>query len=167
MSPVSVGVDIVHVPSFAEQLAQPGSRFASVFTVGERAEAVRRELDGDRLSAYWAARWAAREALVKAWSTALFGEAPPAGEEVMGEVEVAVDAWGRPRLYLHGGTRRALASYDAQVSLSHDGDSAVAVVLLSLLAGRQDEEAVLTQVACAQATAESTPAQSPASAARR
>jgi holo-[acyl-carrier protein] synthase len=126
-----LGVDLVHVPAFAEQLAQPGSRFASVFTVGERAEAVRRELDGAQLAAYWAARWAAREALVKAWSATVFGEAPPAGDEVLGEVEVAVDAWGRPRLLLHGGTAASLAAYDTQLSLSHDGDSAIAVVMLN------------------------------------
>jgi holo-[acyl-carrier protein] synthase len=124
-------VDLVHVPGFAEQLARPGSRFASVFTVGERAEARRRELEGDRLAASWAARWAAREALVKAWSATVFGEAPPAGDEVLGEVEVAVDAWGRPRLLLHGDTAEALAAYDTQVSLSHDGDCAIAVVTLT------------------------------------
>lgn len=125
-----LGVDLVHIPGFAEQLAQPGSRLASVFTAGERSEAVRRELAGDRLAAYWAARWGAREALVKAWSSALFGEAPPAGDEVLGQVEVATDAWGRPRLVLHDRVADALAAYDTQVSLSHDGDHAVAVVVL-------------------------------------
>lgn len=125
-----LGVDLVHVPGFADQLAQPGSRFSSVFTVGERAEAVRRELDGDRLAAYWAARWGAREALVKAWSSVLFGQAPPAGDDVLGEIEVATDAWGRPRLLLHGQVAEALAAYDTQVSLSHDGDHAIAVVVL-------------------------------------
>ncbi|HJQ06546.1 MAG TPA: holo-ACP synthase [Nocardioides sp.] len=125
-----LGVDLVHVPGFAAQLAQPGSRFPSVFTVGERAEAVRRMLDGDRLAAYWAARWGAREALVKAWSSVLFGQAPPAGDDVLGQIEVATDAWGRPRLVLHGEVADALAAYDHQVSLSHDGDHAIAVVLL-------------------------------------
>lgn len=125
-----LGVDLVHVPGFAEQLAQPGSRFPSVFTVGERAEAVRRMLDGDRLAAYWAARWGAREALVKAWSSVLFGQAPPAGDDVLGQIEVATDAWGRPRLVLHGEVADAFASYDHQVSLSHDGDHAIAVVVL-------------------------------------
>ncbi|GAB2991393.1 holo-ACP synthase AcpS [Nocardioides montaniterrae] len=126
-----LGVDLVNVPAFAEQLARPGSRFSTVFTVGERAEAVNRQLEGDRLAAYWAARWAAREALVKAWSATVYGEAPPAGDEVLGEVEVVVDAWGRPRLLLHGGTREALSAYDTQLSLSHDGDSAIAVVMLN------------------------------------
>lgn len=129
----AIGVDLVHVPSFAEQLAQPGSRFGAVFSVGERAEAVRRQLEGDRLAAYWAARWAAREALVKAWSGALFGQPPvadPDDAEILSEIEVAADAWGRPRLHLHGRTAAELSAYDAQVSLSHDGDSAIAVVVL-------------------------------------
>ena len=141
-----LGVDLVHVPGFAEQLAQPGSRFTSVFTVGERAEAVRRELEGDRLAAYWAARWGAREALVKAWSSVLFGQAPPADDDVLGEIEVATDAWGRPRLVLHGQVAEALAAYDTQVSLSHDGDSAIAVVVL--------EERRLDQVDQSPASAE-------------
>jgi len=133
MSPTAVGVDLVHVPSFAEQLGRSGSRLSGVFSVGERAEAVRRELEGDRLASYWAARWAAREALVKAWSSAIFGEPPvvdPDDTEVLSEIEVATDAWGRPRLRLHGRTAAELASYDAQISLSHDGDSAIAVVVL-------------------------------------
>lgn len=127
---MTLGVDLVHVPGFAEQLAMPGSRFDSVFGTGERAEAAARALEGDRLAAYWAARWAAREALVKAWSAQLFGRPPPYGEEVLGQVEVVSDAWQRPRLVLRGDVATALAGYDAQVSLSHDGDYAIAVVVL-------------------------------------
>jgi holo-[acyl-carrier protein] synthase len=126
-----VGVDLVHVPSFAEQLTQPGSRFSSVFSVGERADAVARELSPARLNAFWAARWAAREAAVKAWSSTLYGDAPPYGDEVLAQIEVACDAWGRPRLVLHGDVAAALADFDAALSLSHDGDYAIAYVVLS------------------------------------
>ncbi|GAC1383369.1 MAG: holo-ACP synthase [Marmoricola sp.] len=131
MSVRGVGVDLVHVPGFAEQLALPGSRFASVFSVGERADAVARSLEPPHEAAFWAARWGAREAVVKAWSATLFGEAPPYGDEVLGQIEVACDAWGRSRLVLRGEVAEALAPYQASLSLSHDGDYAVAYVVLS------------------------------------
>src|SRR5581483_12009915 len=62
---VGVGLDVVDVASFAEQLALPGSRFAGFFRTGERAEIAAR---GGGV-VHWAARWAAKEALIKAWST--------------------------------------------------------------------------------------------------
>lgn len=124
-----IGVDLVSVPGFAEQLAQPGSRFSSVFSVGERADAVTRS--HEQVPAFWAARWAAREAVVKAWSATLFGEAPPYGDEVLAQIEVACDAWGRPRLVFRGEVAEALAPYEASLSLSHDGDYAIAYVVLS------------------------------------
>lgn len=131
MSVKGVGVDLVHVPSFSEQLTQPGSRFSSVFSVGERADAVARALEPPQAAAFWAARWAAREAVVKAWSTTLFGEAPPYGDEVLSQIEVACDAWGRPRLLFRGEVAEALGPYQADLSLSHDGDYAIAYVVLS------------------------------------
>lgn len=126
-----VGVDLVHVPSFAEQLAQPGSRFSNVFSVGERADAVARALEPSQAAAFWAARWAAREAVVKAWSATMFGGPPPYGDEVFAQIEVACDAWGRPRLVFRGDVAEALEDYDGSVSLSHDGDYAIAYVVLS------------------------------------
>lgn len=126
-----IGVDLVHVPSFAKQLALPGSRFGSVFSVGERADAVGRSLESAQEAAFWAARWAAREAVVKAWSATMFGGPPPYGDEVLAQIEVACDAWGRPRLRFRGEVAEALEDYEASLSLSHDGDYAVAYVVLS------------------------------------
>jgi holo-[acyl-carrier protein] synthase len=126
-----IGVDLVHVPSFAEQFALPGSRFASVFSVGERADAVNRAQEPAQAAAFWAARWAAREAVVKAWSATLFGDPPPFGDEVLAQIEVACDAWGRPRLIFRGDVAEALSHYDAALSLSHDSDYAIAYVVLS------------------------------------
>lgn len=123
MPVIGVGVDLVHVPSFAEQLARPGTGFAQVFTSGERRDA------GDD-AASLAARWAAKEALVKAWSGSLHGSAPVMGDEALGLVEVAKDAWGRPRLRLHGEVAKHLAGVEAHLSLSHDADHAIAYVTL-------------------------------------
>ncbi|RJS47924.1 holo-ACP synthase [Nocardioides cavernaquae] len=125
---VGVGVDLVHVPSFAEQLGQPGSRFPDVFTSGERADVGSR---GDDHPRHWAARWAAREAVVKAWSSALHGYPPVLGDEALRDISVACDAWGRPRLVLAGAVSRHLAGFRLDLSLSHDGDYAIAYVVLS------------------------------------
>ncbi|MDT3766966.1 holo-ACP synthase [Gleimia hominis] len=70
------GIDLVFVPDFAEQLHQPGSVFARVFTDREWDRAQRRP---DPMASL-AARWAAKEAVVKAWSSALFGMPPPLSE---------------------------------------------------------------------------------------
>ncbi|MBW9204577.1 holo-ACP synthase, partial [Mumia sp. zg.B17] len=48
MSVLGVGVDLVHVPSFGEQLAQPGTRFAELFTPGERGDAADGSADRTR-----------------------------------------------------------------------------------------------------------------------
>jgi holo-[acyl-carrier protein] synthase len=124
---VGVGVDLVHVPSFAEQLGQPGSRFPDLFTAGERADVASRGDD----SRHWAARWAAREAVIKAWSSALHGYPPVLGDEALRDISVACDAWGRPRIVLRGAVARHLAGFRIDLSLSHDGDYAIAYAVLS------------------------------------
>lgn len=126
-SVAGVGVDLVHVPAFAAQLDLPGSRFADVFTPGERADVAER---GGH-ARHWAVRWAAREAVVKAWSSALHGQPPVMGDEALRQIAVACDAWGRPRILLHGVVARHLAGYQVDLSLSHDGEHAIAYVVLS------------------------------------
>lgn len=122
-----IGTDVVHVPSFASQLDQEGSTFLRVFTDREwRACAPK----ADR-AASLAARWAAKEAYIKAWSQKLYG-APPIIDPVelnFAEIEVVQDAFGRPTLELHGDVA-ALGVPVASVSLSHDGDYAMATVLV-------------------------------------
>ena len=122
-----VGVDLVHVPTFAEQLDVPGSRFAGMFTPGERSDIAER----GGAARHWAVRWAAKEAVVKAWSASLFGQPAVMGDEVFALIETVTDAWGRPRVRLHGEVARHLAGYSVEISLSHDGDHAIAYVVLS------------------------------------
>lgn len=131
MTILGVGVDLVHVPSFADQLELPGSRFAGVFTPGERRDARDRDpsLRGGP-ARHLAARWAAKEAVVKAWSDSLHGSPPVTGDDVWHLVEVVTDAWGRPRIRLHGEVAGLLRG-DLHVSLSHDGDYATAYAVLS------------------------------------
>ena len=92
-----------------------------------------------------AARWAAKEALVKAWSAAANAASGRAVAPVLApeavdwrEIEVLTDRWGRPGLRLGGrvldAVERSLGAGAGQASrwsasLSHDGDWAAAIVL--------------------------------------
>ncbi|QWW20759.1 holo-ACP synthase [Schaalia sp. 19OD2882] len=130
---MGTGIDLVDVPAFAEQLAVPGSTFARVFTDREWSHAHRHE----SAAASLAVRWAAKEAAVKAWSTLVFGQAPavPEAELDWAHVEVVHDAWNRPDLRFHGRVKEELdrvarrlgARLEWSLSLSHDGDRAIAM----------------------------------------
>lgn len=119
-----LGIDTVSVAGIRESLAAFGARFeARLFTAHElhsasRGTATQRE---ERL----AARFAAKEATLKAYGWA------EAGVDWR-DIEVRTDpASGQPSLVLHGRAATlaaAQASGPASVSLSHDGDQAVAVV---------------------------------------
>lgn len=91
----------------------------------------------DPLARHLAARWAAKEAVVKAWSAALYGQPPPIPPDLLvwSEIETVCDAWGRPAVRLSGEVARKVAATVGEgatwhVSLSHDGEAAVAFVVL-------------------------------------
>jgi holo-[acyl-carrier protein] synthase len=76
---------------------------------------------------HYAARFAAKEAAVKALGTGF------AGDVGFADVEVTRLASGQPQLRFHGGAARRVAALgvtQAWVSLTHTGDHAVAQVLL-------------------------------------
>ena len=64
------------------------------------------------------------------------------------EIEVVDDGYGRPALALHGTVAQRSAACSTSLSLSHDGDAAIAVVLfgsvrhvVALVIGRVDPDA--------------------------
>lgn len=128
----TVGVDLVHVPGFREQLAMPGSQFESVFSALELRTATSRLDRGLHL----AGRWAAKEAFIKAWSQALYGRPPVMGHDDVDfrEIEVQPDRWGRVAFELRGEVATAvegsLGKIHTSLSISHDGDYATATCLL-------------------------------------
>src|ERR1700722_11831144 len=73
MSIVGVGIDLVSIPDFAEQVDQPGTAFSETFTPGERRDASDKSSSAAR---HLAARWAAKEAVIKAWSGSRFAQRP-------------------------------------------------------------------------------------------
>jgi holo-[acyl-carrier protein] synthase len=118
---VRVGCDVVTVQRVTELLARrPGARDV-LFSAVEQAEAVRDGVAHDDPVALrrLAARFAAKEATVK-----LLGRPRLAWTEV----EVRSDADGAPALWILGSIT------EVAVSLSHDGDVAMAVVAVAAAA---------------------------------
>ena len=74
----------------------------------------------------YAGRFAAKEAFGKALGTGVEGFA-------LRDVEVVNDPRGKPELRLHGNAPRALAAFGGRrvhVSLSHEDDNAIAMVVI-------------------------------------
>lgn len=146
MMPAAIGVDLVDVATFGEQLGQEGSVFHQVFTAREWNAATRftpeqgassQELSTRSLQSL-AARWAAKEAFIKAWSSLYFGSEDPVQSSDINwaDIEVVCDRWGRPSLRFHGRIASALHQTERDLersvcwllSLSHDGNYAIAWV---------------------------------------
>ncbi|NLI04386.1 MAG: holo-ACP synthase [Actinomycetaceae bacterium] len=156
-----MGIDLVYIPDFLAQFEQAGTRFAQAFSAYEQRTARRRAgQTGQAPEYHLAARWAAKEAFIKAWSGTLIGQSPVISEEKvnMAEIEVRHDAYGRPYLQLHGEIARifgqsadgysmvidsqgasntedepskhATRSGQLSLSISHDGDYATAIVVI-------------------------------------
>src|SRR4051812_23971727 len=114
MTVIGVGVDVVDVARFEASLSRTPGLLDRVFTEAERV------LPLPSL----AARFAAKEALAKALG------AP--GGLAWHDAEVVSDERGRPSLVVRGSVAEAAGDAGISswhVSLSHDGGSAVAVVI--------------------------------------
>ena len=131
MSIRAIGIDLVGVESFAEQLGSVGSAFAErTFTVGE----LRAAGGPSGAAQHLAGRYAAKEAFVKAFSGARPGRAPAIPDMDWREVEVVPDVWGRPTLVLHGDLAAAVQATLGEVvvhlSITHEPTMAAAVVVI-------------------------------------
>ena len=153
---VGLGHDVVALDAFAEQLEEPGGGMRRLFSPRElRQSALRGRLKADGEGVHLAARWAGKEAAVKAWCEAL-GECAPLPYTVdtipWAGIEILDDARGVPHAVLADAVARALedsldqatdgsagreraagrgsARYRWHISLSHDGPVASAVAVL-------------------------------------
>jgi holo-[acyl-carrier protein] synthase len=118
------GIDLVHVPTLRQKLEENPALVAGLFTEGERDYCRLRSDPWPHL----AARFAAKEATVKALRRGLVTDGP---DRALHEIEVVRDH-GAPRLALSGGVRRLadrLGLGDPVLSLSHAGEMAIASVL--------------------------------------
>jgi holo-[acyl-carrier protein] synthase len=117
----SVGIDLVSVTRIEGMMGRWGRKFLErVFTAGEIEYCSGRHTPARS----FAARFAAKEAFVKAVSAGR-----PGGIRYR-DVEVAVGERGRPLIRPRGAAEVALGGGHAALSLSHEGDLAVAVVIV-------------------------------------
>lgn len=153
-----LGHDVVALDVFAEQLAEPDGGMCRLFSPRElRQSALRGRLKADGDAVHLAARWAGKEAVIKAWCEAL-GETCPLPYTVdnvpWARIEILDDARGVPHVVLADDDARALsealrgvqrdvptasdagaqpgegARWRWHISLSHDGPVASAVAIL-------------------------------------
>ena len=126
---IGLGIDLVCVSSFRQQLDDQSSSFRALcFTEQERRTSQSRSSGNPVI--HLAARYAAKEALIKAWSSMRFGRPELLPDPNYREIEVVNDHVGRPRIKLHGQLSTHLSNHRIQLSLSHDGDYSTAVVML-------------------------------------
>lgn len=143
MRMLGVGHDVVDVAAFAEQLDEPGSRMLGLFSPREvRQASMRGRAKGDGPTVHMAAKWAGKEAALKAWESALGELTSPytLDDFPWNGVEILDDGRGRPHVALGVDVERELrASLPPvaaaggprwMISLSHDGPVASAVVIL-------------------------------------
>ncbi len=125
------GIDVVDCAAFEALLREPGSAFeARTFTASERAVCYARRSGAP--ATHLAARYAAKEATVKALSQAMAPSPLPRALADLSEIEVLCDDDARPSLALRG---RVLSLAEAagvtrlHLSMSHDGAVATAIVI--------------------------------------
>jgi holo-[acyl-carrier protein] synthase len=120
---MSVGIDLVSIARMEAVLERWGERFLErVFTGQEVAYSMGKPRPARSL----AARFAAKEAFFKA--VAARGESGVP----LREIEVVIGTGGAPALTAHGRAALALGGRKAALSISHDGDYAVAIVMITL-----------------------------------
>ena len=139
MNTFGLGHDVVDVAAFAEQLGQPGSHMRALFSVREvrqAADRARQKNDGEAV--HLAAKWAGKEAFLKAWCDFLGGAPFPFTLDNFPwrEIEILDDSRGVPHVSLSGDASPAFQTDysgsfpDVHISLSHDGPVASAVVMI-------------------------------------
>jgi holo-[acyl-carrier protein] synthase len=121
---LGIGTDLADVARIGKSAERFGERFLTrIYTVQERAYAMKRANWAERL----AARFAAKEAGMKAIGTGLTGGVS------WQHFEVANEPSGRPTLRLHGvalSVANAMGVRRISVSLTHSKEIAFAVVIL-------------------------------------
>jgi len=121
---VAIGIDIIEVARIREVLARTPRFRERVFTAAERVYCDRR---GAVAAQHYAARFAAKEAALKALQTGWRGGIS------WQDVEVAARESGAPYLVLHGPVLELFnnsGATAAHLSLSHTTEHAIAQVIL-------------------------------------
>ena len=127
---MGLGTDLVDINQIRKQLQDEASSFVQkTFSTTEIRYA--HQQPSKDPARHFAARFAAKEALIKAWSSLRFGRPPLLPNPDFREIEVFNDHYGRPALRFSGTVHEHLRNYSTKLSLSHDGSLAIAVVILT------------------------------------
>jgi holo-[acyl-carrier protein] synthase len=121
---ISIGIDIVEVYRIAETIQRTPRFVERVFTSRERAYC---DAKGAAAAQSYAARFAAKEAFLKALKTGWRGKI------TWQDMEILNDSQGVPSLTINGEARNLLENLGADkihLSISHTTDHAVAQVVL-------------------------------------
>lgn len=95
-----LGHDIVDVEAFAAQLAESGTRMKNLFSARElRQAAMRGRVKGDGEVMHLAARWAGKEAVIKAWCEAISRSAASHNEAAPQSGDAASNPASNPTSY--------------------------------------------------------------------
>ena len=117
---VSTGIDIIEIKRLTASIQRYGSHFLDrVYTAREQQAAPNSELVR---GAYFAGRWAVKEAVSKALGTGIGASC------AMTDVEITNDAAGAPVLTLHGAARKTAAERGIarfHISISHEREYAI------------------------------------------
>jgi holo-[acyl-carrier protein] synthase len=117
------GTDIIEVQRVEEKLVRTESLKTKLFTPAEIAYCESKH----RPAMHFAARFAAKEAFLKAMGTGW------SGGHKFSEIEVVNNALGKPELFIHGKVKEFCEAHGItamEVSLTHIKDLASAVVVL-------------------------------------
>ena len=104
---LGLGHDVVDVPAFTKQLNEPGTRMRNLFSMREIWQTAQRsQLKHDDEAVHLAARWAGKEAFLKAWCAAISRHAKDGAEVAYPytldnfpwvRIEILDDSHGVPR----------------------------------------------------------------------
>lgn len=129
---IQIGTDIVYIPRIQAAIERFGDRFVQrIYTQNEQqdcgyTQAVRSDTLVSRLSINkLAGRWAAKEAVAKALGTGWGGVGYT-------DIEICRQSSGAPSVQLHQRAAAVVAAWGEgqwQLSISHDGDYAIATAL--------------------------------------
>ncbi len=118
-----VGTDIIEVQRVEEKTARTAGLKEKLFTPVEIAYCESKH----RPALHYAARFAAKEAFLKAMGTGW------SGGHKFSDIEIINDPLGKPEVFTHGKVAEFCAAHKitgSQVSLSHIKDLATAIVVL-------------------------------------
>lgn len=125
---IRLGTDIVYIPRIQATVERFGDRFLQrVYTHAEQLDCGwGKNSPSEAMINRLAGRWAAKEAVVKALGTGWRGVGYT-------DVEIRRRQSGAPVVHLHGRALVLMAVWEEaqwQLSLSHDGDYAIATAIL-------------------------------------